>query len=301
MTSWHSYPKIYNFGHAAVEPILDSLCDVEEKIDGSQFSFGVIDGELRCRSRGQQLVVDAPEKMFGPAVETARSLADRLVPGWTYRGETLTKPKHNTLAYSRVPINNIILFDVNTGEEAYLSHEEKKIHSIELGLECVDLVCSLNPKLVGAEVILNLLDRESALGGVKIEGVVLKPVLPIFGPDGKAIMAKFVSEDFKESHQTQWRVNNPTNSDIVAVLGEALRTEARWMKAIQRRRDCGDLLNQPQDIGPLLKGIQEDVEDEEAIRIKDELYKYFWPHIRRKVVAGFPEWYKEKLMKDQLS
>lgn len=63
-TSWHSYPKIYNLGHAALAELLLDPVTVEEKVDGSQFSFGVIHGVLRCRSKGQELIVAAPEKMF---------------------------------------------------------------------------------------------------------------------------------------------------------------------------------------------------------------------------------------------
>ena len=39
-TSWHSYPQIYNLGHKAIAGIFDDDVLIEEKIDGSQFSFG---------------------------------------------------------------------------------------------------------------------------------------------------------------------------------------------------------------------------------------------------------------------
>jgi hypothetical protein len=42
---------------------------VEEKLDGSQFSFGRFGGELKCRSKGAQPNLFAPEKMFDIAVE----------------------------------------------------------------------------------------------------------------------------------------------------------------------------------------------------------------------------------------
>ncbi len=72
---------------------------MEEKVDGSQFSFGIFNGEIKCRSKGAQLVIDAPEKMFIPAVNVVRELAPLLKDGWTYRGEFLGRPKHNTLCY----------------------------------------------------------------------------------------------------------------------------------------------------------------------------------------------------------
>ena len=41
-----SYPKVYNLGHKAITDLLLDPIIVEEKVDGSQFSFGMIDGQL---------------------------------------------------------------------------------------------------------------------------------------------------------------------------------------------------------------------------------------------------------------
>ena len=52
-------------GHKAIAELLKGPVYVEEKVDGSQFSFGVDEnGEIRVRSKGCELVLDAPEKMF---------------------------------------------------------------------------------------------------------------------------------------------------------------------------------------------------------------------------------------------
>lgn len=60
------------------------------KIDGSQFSFRLEeDGTLSCRSKGADLIVDAPEKMFAQGVETVKRLASadaEAPPGWVGRG-----------------------------------------------------------------------------------------------------------------------------------------------------------------------------------------------------------------------
>ena len=55
MSSWHSYPSIYNLGHAAVANLLAVPHQVQEKVDGSQFSFGrfVEDGKVRLRVRSK--------------------------------------------------------------------------------------------------------------------------------------------------------------------------------------------------------------------------------------------------------
>jgi hypothetical protein len=36
-----------------------------------------------------------------------------------------------------------------------------------------------------------------------------------------------------------------------------------------------------------------------AEEIMDRLYRFAWPHIRRKVTAGLPEWYKAELLRRQ--
>jgi len=50
----NSYPKVYNLGHAAIVHLFDEPVTVEEKVDGSQFSFALIDGELSARSKGKE-------------------------------------------------------------------------------------------------------------------------------------------------------------------------------------------------------------------------------------------------------
>lgn len=56
----HSYSSIYALGHKALEDLLKTPVLVEEKLDGSQFSFGVYinqEGErlLKCRSKGADI------------------------------------------------------------------------------------------------------------------------------------------------------------------------------------------------------------------------------------------------------
>src|SRR3990167_136998 len=106
-TSWHRYPSIWNIGHRNIKEIFQDTVLIEEKVDGSQFSFGMFEGELKCRSKGSHLNSDYPEKMFSIAVQNVKTLD--LKNGWTYRGEYLRVPKHNSLAYDRIPKNNIVL------------------------------------------------------------------------------------------------------------------------------------------------------------------------------------------------
>ena len=296
LTSWHSYPKIYNFGHKAIKNLFAEEVQVEEKIDGSFYSFGMFDSALKIRSKGKEMAVDAPEKLFIPAVETTKKLQYELTPGWTYRAEFLAKPKHNVLAYDRIPKDHLIIFDINPFEEEYLSYEAKKIEADRLGLECAPLL--YKGKINSLEEFQQFLELDSILGGVKIEGVVIKNYKR-FGSDGKVLMGKYVSTKFKERHKKEWKMGNPQGKDILTMLQETFRTEARWHKGIQHLRENGELIGDMRDIGPLIKEIQRDTKEECEDEIKEALWKWAWPHICRKVTAGFPEWYKQKLLGKQ--
>lgn len=296
MSSWHAYPKVWALGHKILAELLLDEVIVEEKLDGSQFSFGVIDGEPRCRSKGCVLNIFAPEKMFIEAVKVVTELKDNLTPGWTYRAEYLAKPKHNVLAYSRIPANHLMIFDVNTEQEDYLSYPDKKIEAERLGLECMPLV--YQGVVEDRMVIREWLEKESCLGGQKIEGVVLKNYKR-FGPDGKALMGKFVSEAFKEIAGGDWRERNPGSGDIIQQLIDRYKTPARWAKAIQHLKERGELKNDPCDIGPLFKEVSTDVHTECGDEIAKLLFAWGWPKIQRAICSGLPQWYKEELLKQQ--
>jgi hypothetical protein len=297
--SWHSYPSIYALGHRAIADLLNGPVLVEEKIDGSQFSFCITEeGEIKVRSKGAQLHPDAPEKMFTRAVDSVRELAPTLTPGWTYRAEYLQKPKHNSLAYDRIPQKHLIVFDINPAHEEYLPYDAKATECARIGLEVVPLV--YRGKVSGIADFRMFLDRESVLGGQKIEGVVVKPEkYDLFGLDKKCLLGKFVSEAFKEIHAREWKESNPGPTDIVERIAGDYHTQARWQKAVIHLSERGEIEGSPRDIGKLIKEVPTDIKKECEQEIKDRLYAWAWPQIQRKVTAGLPEWYKDELLKRQ--
>lgn len=300
-SSWNSYPKVWSIGHPQVKDLLSTPVVVQEKLDGSQFSFGIFntDGgrEVRCRSKGAILNMAAPEKMFAAAVAHVQSVADRLTPGWTYRGEWLAKPKHNTLAYERTPKNGIALFDVAIGLEDYID-DESRLADIAAALD-VESIRSIGTMTIAhPDELRSLLQTNSMLGGCKVEGVVMKN-RKLFGKDGKPLMAKFVSEEFKEVHGGEWREANPTQGDIIQVIVNRYRTPARWQKAVQHLAEAGKLERSPRDIGLLMKEVQRDTWDECGAEIAEMLLKFAKDKIIRALPAGLPEWYKEQLVKRQ--
>lgn len=288
MESWHSYPKIFALGHSALNGLFEDPVTVEEKIDGSQFSFGRLNGELRCKSRNCELVpTDAG--MFQAGVDAVSKLDLR--DGWTYRGEYLRVPKHNTLQYGRVPEHHVILFDIGVGKEEYVSWSTKSFEAKRLGLEVAPLLTS--GRIAGFSELSALLEGESVLGG-GIEGVVVKNYRR-FTVDGHVMMGKLVSERFKERHSVEWKGANPGSGDIIQRIVEAYRTEARWEKSVGFLRDAGALANEPKDIGLLIPRIKQDVAEECEAELKEALWRWARDKILRGVTHGAAEWYKQRV------
>lgn len=296
-SSWRSYPSIFALGHKATQALVahDDLL-VEEKMDGSQFSFGVFDGHLRMKSKNQEINPGFEPPLFAEACETVKALAARgqLTDGWTYRSEAICKPKHNVNTYARIPVGGLVVYDINTAHDDYMPVLDKQKEARRLGLEVVPV---MHRGRLDLERFKELLNLESFLGGCKIEGVVIKPYnYDLYGTDKKVLMGKFVGEEFKELHREEWGAANPKGKDIVQLIAEGLRAEARWHKAVQGLKEAGTHEGTPRDIGPLLKAVSDDLDKEVTEEVKDLLFKHFWKDIKRSAMRGIPEWYKFKVL-----
>jgi len=288
------YGKVYAIGHRAVAELFDGPVEIQEKIDGSQFSFGkALDGTLLAKSRTKMLDFDAPEKMFAAGLETVREVEPLLVPGWTYRGEYLQKPKHNALCYDRTPAKHVIIYDIDRGQEDLLDRHGRRWQCQQLGLESIPVLGE--GTICNVEELLAYLDTVSVLGGCKVEGIVVKNYAHFSPQGGHGLKGKFVSESFREIQGSDWKRRNPTGKDIRGQIGDALCTEARWLKAIQHLEERGELQGGPEDIGPLMREINMDTLEECQDDIKEALFKWAWKDIARMVAHGFPMWYKERL------
>ena len=104
-----AFPKIFAIGSDYICDIFKEEVEITEKVDGSQFCFGKLDGETFMRSKGKQQFVESPDKMFKEGVDYIWSIQERIPEGMAFYCEYLKKPKHNVLAYDRVPKNNLIL------------------------------------------------------------------------------------------------------------------------------------------------------------------------------------------------
>ena len=289
------YTKVYQLGHKWIQNLLNGPIIVEEKIDGSQFSFRIKYGQLECCSKNCDKRMTESNDMFFVAVQRVMDLfvLDKLQEEYIYRGEFLSKPHHNVLKYNRIPAKNIIIFDIDCGVENYVTPNSKQVWADEMGLEIVPLLWEGDGKDLTVDLCRELLNRESILGGTQIEGIVIKNYNQ-FGPDGKILAGKFVSEKFKEEHKTAWQ-----NPDIITEIIQRFGTQMRWQKAIQHLKESGELRTDVVDIGPLIKEIQNDIKTECQDQIKEMLFNHSWKQISNKIIRGFPDWYKQILLEKQ--
>lgn len=295
----NSIPKIYRLGERQNIPIFNGEVYVQEKYDGSQFSFSVkLDSatmlpELVCRSKGQVVKPEDPG-MFKQALLTAQSLKNDLMPGVEYQCEYLARPKHNVLTYSRIPNRHLVLFDMRLAKDSYAVPSVVMSCAEILGLEPAALLFQgrMNP---GDER--QFLHRDSSLGGCLIEGIVIKNyTLSHSERPGHPMTAKLVSEQFKERHDKNFKVGEKAEKDDVAgMVAESLRTEARRLKALQRVRENGQLTNSMQDMGQIIRAMHQDIEAEEAEFIKESLYNLCIKQIKRDTCQGLAQWYAAKL------
>ena len=308
------YTKIMTLGSLGTENAFVGEVIIQEKVDGSQFRFGITeDKELVIGSKGCIIQPGLADKLFKPAVDYILSIEDKIKryqPDTYFFAETLCRPKHNVLKYERTPLNNIVLFDVIEGCK-WVTRDRLVEIAKDLGIDVI-------PELYKGEVETKRIDTgnsgykssaidflkriiettPSYLGNELVEGVVIKNYNQTIMLGGHVfpLFTKRVREEFKERHDVEWKCNNPKDS-LKSYL-DGFKNDARWQKAIIHLKEKGLLTNSPKDIETVIKEVQRDIMEEEKENIKDFLFKHFSKDILRTCVRGLPEYYKEKLLEN---
>lgn len=283
--------KIHALGARETRSLLinpDYLVRIDEKVDGSQITFGVFDGKLRIRSKSQE-ITDHTQGMFVSGIQAIYEFAGRLWSGYTYHGEYLQRPKHNVLKYGRIPRNYVVVFDVVTPEGKYMHLADVAVHLEEVGaFECVQAtVCSVKEAHANYFPVSNL-------GGTP-EGVVLK----LGDRVDNRLVAKLVSAQFKEtkSDNTTRNTKNP-DGDLAITLANRFCTRGRYAKAVQYLREIGQHTGTMRDVGLLHKRVGADLEAECADEMKAMLWKHYRKSVLKHALRGLAPWYEQLLTND---
>lgn len=307
-----SYGKVLNFGHKQLKELLYEPVCVQEKVDGSQFSFWFDEdkGSIIFKSKNTILGCDVgTNALFDPAISAILEMnldIDRMIKEEIiFRGECVSKLKHNSIKYERTPKNYVIIFDVEKNGKV-LSHKEAKNISEEFGFEFVPVYYEGYLK---EKELSKFLNEKSCLGNsVSIEGIVVKRIdcnlfIHLFknitekeaSPEDLFLFMparmKLVSKDFRELNDNNWKIEK--KDSMYERIGQKYCSMQRWKKVIQHGLEDNKLTLTPKDIGYLIPKIIDDVIEEEIDNIKEDLYDASIKRIKGYFIKGFPEWYKE--------
>ncbi len=290
------YSKILQLGDPLIKDIFEGDWIIEEKIDGSNFRFGIDKEGNRYFGSKEVNYTDEhpPDKMFQPAIDTANKLLDKMgqVPVSTiFVCEYMRSPKHNTLCYERVPKHNLMLLDVLQNGE-YTPY--KKAVGDSLDMETVPQIAN-GTKPLHMKDLDALLQMPSVLGKEKVEGVVIKNFGKRFIAHSKSYpyMAKYVREEFKEQNKVEWGQGVPLPEKILSGFPK----EPRWHKAVEHLRDRGELQSNMRDMVKLTQEVEMDFETECEAEVKRVLYGHYRHELVSGMKRGLAEWYKKELAK----
>lgn len=292
------FPKIFTVGQKYITRLFDSPVEITEKVDGSQFCFGKLDGQLRVRSKGQELLSPTHQGMFEAGYRYVESLD--LPDDVVFYGEFLQKKRHNNIEYDRVPKNGIALFgvqDLSADGDFVCEHAELAEWADRIGVDVVPLI---SQGMHEQTDVLDMVERTSFLGGANIEGVVVKNYATPFLLGGMLVpimMGKYVSEKYKEK-AGDWKERH-TGKGKWEAYRDSFATEARWQKAVQHLHESGDLEFAPRDIGKLITEVRRDILEECEADIRDWLWRNYKDELLKTAIHGLPEWYKESLVRSE--
>ena len=293
---------------------------IEEKVDGSQFRFG-IDGTGNFMAGSKNVnysSANQPDKSFKGICEEMEAKLKQLYMNGTFGflkpndfvvfyAEYLRSPKHNALKYDRVPKGNLYLFDIAVNG-VYQRTDDIKKWAMTLEIEPVNIY-GISEKLPEYNFISeNLKMWKSCLGETNPEGVVIKnydiSVMDNFRKIETPLMIKIVRDEFKEILHKDWKQREGKGAnDIIGRIMNQVNKNAVWDKAIFHLRDEGKLTGKMQDMKELVEKVDEDIEKEWKEVICKELYNSFEYDIRRAFTKGLAEYYKKKLydeLKDKI-
>lgn len=201
MAEFKKYIHLERFGTDEVEGIELGMCYVFPKIDGTNASLWVKDGEVQAGSRRRHLTIDADNAGFYAWAKEQNSLAVFFAdnPKLRLYGEWLVP--HSLKTYSKDAWRKFYVFDVqNIDGDTFLPYDEYQPILGEYGIDYIPPLCIL--KNATYDALLKELDNNRFLiqdGNGSGEGIVLKNYA-YKNRFGRVCWAKIVTNSFKEKH-----------------------------------------------------------------------------------------------------
>jgi len=267
MEEFHKYKKIKQLGDKDNEGIFSNGEDeiiIQEKMDGANFRFTILNGKLIFGSRTQQLTSNEGEdtnvsKNFVQCLEFIRDkLKDKDLSefeGLIFYGECMVK---HTVDYNWQEIPPFLGFDIMINNEFFMHPIGAKIIFEVLDLPTVPEIDRVYAKDIG-KIDDNFvpISKYAPLSNPnqKAEGVVFKNF-------DKQIYAKYVRTAFKEDNKLAFGGSPKFAESIHEQLIARYCTNARIEKAIWKFVDLGKELDMA--LTPMISGfVYKDIWEEE--------------------------------------
>lgn len=198
--SFSKYQKVARIGTVDVEGILEGKCYVFPKLDGTNASVWLEDGEMCAGSRNRELSEAQDNANFYKKVKEDKNIKEYLEENPTHRlyGEFLVP--HAIKGYKEDAWRKFYVFDVmvkdENGKENYLTYEEYLPKLKEYDLDYVPLISEGNS--YSYEELKELANGEDFLMEEGIgEGIVIKNY-DYVNRFGRITWGKMIADEFKE-------------------------------------------------------------------------------------------------------
>lgn len=199
------YQHIERLGTDEVEGILDGTCYVFYKIDGTNGSVWIEDGEVKAGSRNRELTEEEDNFDFYKNIKENKQVEKYLTkyPGRTLYGEWLVP--HSLKTYKESAWNKFYVFDIREGK-LYVPYEEYKNELNEYGIDYIPAIAKIeNPTKKTLNKLLDktgdfLIKEGCGLG----EGIVIKNY-EYENKYGRKVWAKIVTTEFKTENKKTFK------------------------------------------------------------------------------------------------
>ena len=199
---FRKYQHIERYGTDDVKGITMGKCYIFPKIDGTNASVWLDDGEVKAGSRNRELTLEKDNRGFYKYILDQDYIIDFVnhYPNLRLYGEWLVP--HTLKTYREDAWREFYVFDVyDDEEEKYISYEEYQPLLEEYNIEYIPPIAIINkPK---KKNLVNQLDKTSKYlvkdGEGLGEGIVVKNY-DFVNKYGRTVWAKLITSKFKENH-----------------------------------------------------------------------------------------------------
>lgn len=265
---FRKYMHVERLGSDEVVGLLNGECYVFPKVDGTNASVWLDDGEIKAGSRNRELTLDRDNAGFYAWVlDREDQFMDLLseYPSWRLYGEWLVP--HTLRTYRKDAWRNLYIFDVyDESMGGYLSYDEYDSVLQEFGFTAIaPLEIVKNPS---EEHLVKLLDRNTYLiedGNGPGEGVVIKRY-GFANEWGDTVWGKIVRNEFKERNLKVF--GTPTvamKAQLEQQIAIEYVTRGRVTKTMEKMRESGPVTRRR--IPELFGRIWHEIIDDEMFEI----------------------------------